>query len=209
MLAPGYPHLMDAETIRLVAAASGAVVAGLLGALIAGAYNRSTTRETIVASSKSEADRWERERDLEQIQWHRNQKYAVYEQFLSAVENYRDSSKSDVARLQIVRSKIKMIGSVPVRRATAKVANRLSELRDFNLEKTPLPSNSISAVRGRGQLEQRLQDAIDGYVNVARLDLGTATPEDEQLRESNLARRARTAGSAQASQRDITSGDEH
>jgi hypothetical protein len=74
---------MDGETIRLVATATGAVIAGLGGAGIAGWFNRSNTMATIAAAELQAS----LDREQEHAQWLRDRKVKSYAAFLSQVRD--------------------------------------------------------------------------------------------------------------------------
>ncbi|MDN4611460.1 hypothetical protein [Arthrobacter burdickii] len=69
---------MDGETIRLIVVACGAIIAGLGGALIAGAFNSGNTQATIEAARAAAAEQREADRELEHAQWLRDRKIDVY-----------------------------------------------------------------------------------------------------------------------------------
>jgi hypothetical protein len=90
---------MDGETVRLVATAAGAVIAGLGGAGIAGWFNSKNTKATIEAA-KVQAGLV---REQEHAQWLRDRKVRCYADFLAHmreidtfVSNFHGNKPSDV-----------------------------------------------------------------------------------------------------------------
>lgn len=176
---------IDAETVRLIATASGAVVAGLGGALIGGFFTRRTTRMTLEASRSAEGLRWLREQQLEQDQWHRNQKQIAYERFLLAVENCRPPMlrrelqtgvPAEMSEVLAARTQVKLIGAVSVRRAANTLVEALLQLA--HLESVPFSDQ-------RDILLRKYQYTLDQYVQSVRTDLDTTTDEDDQLNLEN------------------------
>lgn len=76
---------MDGETIRLIVVACGAIVAGISGALIAGAFSSENTQTTIAAARDAAQAQLDAERDLEHDRWLRDRKVEVYSKFLEEV----------------------------------------------------------------------------------------------------------------------------
>ncbi|UKA60029.1 hypothetical protein [Arthrobacter sp. FW306-2-2C-D06B] len=175
---------IDGETVRLVATASGAVIAGLGGALIGGLFTRRTTRMTLEASNLSDAARWRREQQLEHDQWHRNRKQSAYENFLLEVENCRpfmmarelQTGMPDMSKLLAAKTQLKLIGAIPVRRTANTLMNNLTQLASA-------PSTGVSTEKHK--LLVKYQYVLDQYVQSVRIDLGTATTEDEELTLEN------------------------
>ncbi|WP_026536950.1 hypothetical protein [Arthrobacter sp. 9MFCol3.1] len=73
---------MDGETIRLIVVACGAIVAGLLGALIAGAFNSRNTLATIEAARVAAEAQRDADREVEHERWLRDRRVEVYSKFL-------------------------------------------------------------------------------------------------------------------------------
>jgi hypothetical protein len=78
---------MDQETIRLIVAAGGAVLAGLLGAIVAGRFNRKNTDASIAASREAAVLQWELSARAEQEQWLRDRKVEVYADHLAKIHD--------------------------------------------------------------------------------------------------------------------------
>ncbi|MHA7209673.1 hypothetical protein [Arthrobacter sp. MDT1-65] len=76
---------MDQETIRLLVAAIGAVIAGLGGAFIAGDFNRRNTKASIKAAAEQAEAARRHDEVLEHAQWLRDRKVAAYQSFISQV----------------------------------------------------------------------------------------------------------------------------
>jgi hypothetical protein len=72
---------MEGETIRLVVEACGAIIAGLAGALIAGAFNSENTQATIAAAREASDAQREHDRNLEHDRWLRNRRVEIYSNF--------------------------------------------------------------------------------------------------------------------------------
>ncbi|MCP9000354.1 hypothetical protein NFC73_11535 [Pseudarthrobacter sp. RMG13] len=69
---------MDGETIRLIVVALGAIIAGLSGSLIAGAYNSQNTLATIEAARLAAETELEAGREMEHDRWLRDRKIDAY-----------------------------------------------------------------------------------------------------------------------------------
>lgn len=80
-----YDEWMDGETTRLFVTALLAVVAGLGGALIAGAFNSENTRTAIYAARQSAQEQREAERQSEHDRWLRDRKVDAYTKYLADV----------------------------------------------------------------------------------------------------------------------------
>lgn len=80
-----YDDLMDGETIRLIVVACGAIIAGLGGALIAGAFNSRNTLATIEASREAAETQREADREVEHDRWLRDRKVEAYTKYLADV----------------------------------------------------------------------------------------------------------------------------
>lgn len=181
---------MDSETVRLVATAISVVIAGLGGAIVAGLFNRRTAQQTLELTKRAEAEQWTKGKDLEHLQWHRNQKQAAYEKFLLEAESLKSSFiegssllASTYTNLRRHRGHIKVLGSVAVRRAAGAVTSAGEGLRDF-----------VAYGQDRSSTEARtallhLVDCMDRFVDAVRADLQTSTDEDDELRQTNNERR--------------------
>ncbi|MET3812437.1 hypothetical protein [Arthrobacter sp. UYEF3] len=78
---------MDGETIRLMVVACGAVLAGLLGALIAGAFNSQNTQATIEAARVAAETQREADREVEHDRWLRDRRLEAYVDFVNEVRD--------------------------------------------------------------------------------------------------------------------------
>lgn len=82
---------MDGETIRLIVVALGAITAGLLGALIAGAFNSRNTLATIEAARMAAESQREADRESEHSRWLRDRKVELYTDLVGAVYTVRNA----------------------------------------------------------------------------------------------------------------------
>lgn len=150
---------MDQETIRLLVTAVGAVIAGLGGALIAGAFNRKNTVDTIAAAKMTADAQREHERKLEHSQWLRDRKVDVYSRFLEevhdlhiAMANLYLSSRKDlneilhrVGNLSVLHFRV--LAPKPVWLAARRVALSLTTL-----------SEALTAIKQRSAADTALFD---------------------------------------------------
>lgn len=113
---------MDGETIRLMVVACGAIIAGLAGALIAGAFNSENTQATIAAAREAAETQREADRDMEHDRWLRDRKVELYTDYVDLAHNIRDSlgevkvgAKTDVKPIfEMVRQLARLAHSVRV-----------------------------------------------------------------------------------------------
>lgn len=145
---------MDGETIRLIVVACGAVLAGLSGALIAGAYNSRNTLATIEAARVAAETQREADREVEHDRWLRDRKVVVYANLL--------------AQLQAMDLEIQTLHLRPNQIDMNKLTNMSKELG--NDELMLLAPTEIRAAIGPAWRELRGMIAL----------LQTAQPSDEQ-----------------------------
>jgi hypothetical protein len=160
---------VDAETVRILIATSGAIVAGFLGSIVAGRWSRGNARLSIDAAEKAAKAERDAAREAERDRWIRDQKREAYDGFLIAAENLVDAFHfggdfvAERTPLRIARGRVKLLGSVQVRKSAARVVLAASRLIDSRI----------------GMNE--LMNAIHTFIQTTREDLGTDTAEDANL----------------------------
>ncbi|OAE01878.1 hypothetical protein [Arthrobacter sp. OY3WO11] len=107
---------MDGETARLIVVALGAIIAGIAGQLIAGAFNSRNTIANIEAARVAAETQREADRDVEHDRWLRDRKVEVYSKFLEEVHELE---------LSIAEAKVGYAGDGP---GLSKKARNLSLL---------------------------------------------------------------------------------
>lgn len=88
---------MDGETIRLIVVALGAIIAGITGHVVAGAFNSQNTLATIEAARLAAEAKHAADRDIEHDRWLRDRKVEVYSKFLEELHELRLS----IAEVQV------------------------------------------------------------------------------------------------------------
>jgi hypothetical protein len=82
---------MDGETIRLIVVACGTIVAGLAGALIAGAFNSRNTLATIEAARLAAQEQRDADIEAEHPRWLRDRKVELYTELVGAAYTVRNA----------------------------------------------------------------------------------------------------------------------
>lgn len=173
---------MDPETLRLIVATTGALLSGLIGALVSGWLTRRTTLKTLAATAQLSADEAARARDYEHERWLRDAKRDAYEAFLTAMNTLlatwdtEHGRRGDRRDLRDARSRLRVVGAVTVRkRAAAIVAEYASLIARAEVRGLDRRDPETATIR------RALEVQLDAYVREVRIDLSTATDEDDQL----------------------------
>lgn len=167
---------MSAEYLPLLIGLLGGIGATLVGTLGTGWFSQRESKRAVAAAATAAVARHEQERDLMREQWLRDHKQRIYGDFITMAEGLRLNaldpkfrmSKDDLSSMFVARTRLRLIGSVPVRRRAAEVTNALLALAQ--------DSKSQSSDGHRRYLKE-----LDGFIDAAREDLGTGTDEDGQL----------------------------
>jgi hypothetical protein len=172
---------MDGETIRLVATAAGAVIAGLGGAWMAGRYNSKNTRATIEAARvQAELDR-----DQEHTRWLRDRKVRCYADFLGqardvglalATLHKEDASKTrQLKEIAVISDELLIIAPRHIYDQAMKVMTSVSAIVHASMpnpDRTARDAAYDAAHRG----------FVGEYMGLERLirkDLGVESPVEE------------------------------
>ena len=173
---------MDGETIRLIVVALGAIIAGLSGSLIAGAFNSQNTQATIEAARQAAQEQREADAETEQTRWLRDRLVQSYAKFLRQVQDlnntlhdvHEEDDAADPSRLPesmatLAGDELMLIAPKPVKAAVGEVMMAVRQLAFLN-------ATVSDAKERKSQFEAASDDLASKYQKLARLmreDLGT------------------------------------
>ena len=117
--------------------------------------------------------------DFDHAHWLRQEKLRVFSSFLNSVDAALRSTtmmSNDTTSMRVARSEIRLVGSVPVRKAAAAVVAQVAVVA----------STSYSRGEDRAAARQSAEEALLGFVEAARTDLGATSDRDEELGHTDI-----------------------
>lgn len=173
-----YDCLMDQETIRLIVVALGAVIAGIMGQLIAGAFNSQNTQASLEAAREAARAQWAKDQELEHARWLRDKKIEAYSAFvrkihamaLNMAEVYHRMNGDPSAALQQTKDlQVETLRMLAPRIVTLAVQDTIQAYMK-------LSEVAVATIRTRVQDEEAYRSAQDAFTEgVILLELRMST----------------------------------
>lgn len=156
---------MDQETIRLIVVGLSAIAGGIIGQLIAGAFNSQNTLVTIEAAREAAGAQWEKDQELEHARWLRDKKVDAYSTFIRKIHAmalemaevyYRMDGDPAVSLQQTKDLQVEALRMLSPRPVTLAVEDTLRAHMQ-------LSAVAADAVRNRKQDEEAYRTAQDAF----------------------------------------------
>ncbi|WP_427174306.1 hypothetical protein [Arthrobacter sp. 92] len=195
-----------------------ALLGALGGSGLTAYINRRNTVDTLTSSQRANEEQWDRSHKREHDTWLRDQKQEAYMKFMLAAQSqhariqampYEDLPGVNPEELVIERAGVKVIGSPAVRYAARALESAVAHSHFVNSYAGAYFLENPEGDHERAlDEEQRIRhftnktEALDlcvaardsfalrllDYVEAVRLDLGTYSPDDDELNQDNRQR---------------------